>query len=138
MSSDVMRVRLHLRGVRVLEVAVDAPGRLEVAVEAAWSWSRCPHCGFKCRRVHDRRVKRVWDQPVSGRETVLLWQRRRWRCDNCAERHLEDGQFQWSVHGEGSVQFCWCSVVEPAAARRAGVSWHLVNDVVRAWAALDD
>ena len=90
MSSDVMRVRLGLRGVRVLEVAVDAPGRLVVAVEAAWSWSRCPHCGFKCRRVHDRRVKRVWDQPVSGRETVLLWRRRRWRCDNCAERHLED------------------------------------------------
>ena len=60
MSSDVMRVRLHLRGVRVLEVVADSPGRLEVAVEAAWSWSRCPHCGFKCRRVHDRRVKRVW------------------------------------------------------------------------------
>ena len=85
MSSDVMRVRLHLRGVRVLEVVADSPGRLEVAVEAAWSWSRCPHCGFKCRRVHDRRVKRVWDQPVSGRETVLLWRRQ-----NCAERHLED------------------------------------------------
>ena len=66
MSSDVMRVRLHLRGVRVLEVVADSPGRLEVAVEAAWSWSRCPHCGFKCRRVHDRRVKRVWDRPVSG------------------------------------------------------------------------
>ena len=90
MSSDVMRVRLHLRGVRVLEVVADSPGRLEVAVEAAWSWSRCPHCGFKCRRVHDRRVKRVWDRPVSGRETVLLWRRRRWRCDNCGERHLED------------------------------------------------
>ena len=55
MSSDVMRVRLHLRGVRVLEVVADSPGRLEVAVEATWSTSRCPHCGFKCRGVHDRR-----------------------------------------------------------------------------------
>ena len=43
MSSDVMRVRLHLRQVRVLEVAVDAPSRLE----AAWSWSRCPFCGVQ-------------------------------------------------------------------------------------------
>ena len=89
MSSDVMRVRLHLRQLRVVEVAVDEPGRPEV-VAAAWSWSRYPHCGFKCRRVHDRRVKRVWDRPVSGRETVLLWQRRRWRCDNCGGRHLEE------------------------------------------------
>ena len=74
------------------ESQVSAAGEppADVAVEAAWSWSRCPFCGFKCRRVHDRRVKRVWDQPVSGRETVLLWQRRRWRCDNCAGRHLED------------------------------------------------
>ena len=27
---------------------------------------------------------------MSGRETVLLWGRRRWRCDNCAGSHLED------------------------------------------------
>ena len=90
MSSDVMSVRLHLRRIRVLEVVADTPGRLEVAVEAAWSWSRCPQCGFKCRRVHDRRVKRILDRSVSGRETVLLWRRRRWRCENCGERHLED------------------------------------------------
>ena len=90
MSSNVMRVRLHLRQVRVLEVVADAPGRFKVAVEPVWSWSRCPHCGFKCRRVHDRRVKRAWDRPVSGRETVLLWRRQRWRCENCAARHLDE------------------------------------------------
>ena len=58
MSSDVMRVRLHLRGVRVLEVVADSPGRLEVAVEATWSTSRCPHCGFKCRGRHRFGVRR--------------------------------------------------------------------------------
>lgn len=89
MSSDAIRVRLHLRGVRVLEVVADTASRLEVAVEAAWSSSRCPHCGFKCRRVHDRRVKRVGDLAVSGRPTVLLWRRRRWACGNCGERRLD-------------------------------------------------
>ena len=139
MSSDVMRVRLHLRQVRVLEVVADSPSRLEVAVEAAWSWSRCPHCGFKCRRVHDRRVKRVWDQPVSGRETVLLWQRRRWRCENCSARHLEDHpEFEGKVTRRLARRLVGDVAVMPisAAARRAGVGWHLVNDLVRAWAAL--
>ena len=139
MSSDVMRVRLHLRGVRVLEVVADSPGRLEVAVEATWSTSRCPHCGFKCRGVHDRRVKRVWDQPVSGRETVLLWRRRRWRCENCSARHLEDHpEFEGKLTRRLARRLVGDVAVMPisAAARRAGVSWHLVNDVVRAWAAL--
>ena len=123
----------------MLEVVADSPGRLEAAVEAAWSWSRCPHCGFKCRRVHDRRVKRVWDQPVSGRETVLLWRRRRWRCENCGERHLEDHpEFEGKVTRRLARRLVGDVAVMPisAAARRAGVSWHLVNDLVRAWAAL--
>ena len=139
MSSDVMRVRLHLRGVRVLEVVADSPGRLEVAVEAAWSSSRCPFCGFKCRRVHDRRVKWVWGQPVSGRETVLLWRRRRWRCENCSGRHLEEHpEFEGKVTRRLARRLVGDVAVMPisAAARRAGVGWHLVNDLVRAWAAL--
>ena len=68
MSSDVMRVGLHLRGVRVLEVVADSPSRLEVAVEAAWSWSRCPHCGFKCLGFprHLRSVLRLLDAMVES------------------------------------------------------------------------
>ena len=138
MSPDVMRVRLHLRQVRVLEVVVDTASRLEVAVEAAWSSSRCPCCGFRCRRVHDRRVRRVRDRPVSGRETVLLWRRRRWRCDNCGERHLESHpEFEGRLTRRLARGLVADAAVMPvsAAARRAGVGWHLVNDLVLAWAA---
>ena len=49
--SDVMQVRLHLSGVRVMRVGVDSVERLEVEVESAREWSRCRHCGFKCYRV---------------------------------------------------------------------------------------
>ena len=113
MSSDVRSVRLHLRRIRVLEVVADTPGCLEVAVEAAWSWSRCPQCGFRCRRVHDRRVKRILDRSVSGRETVLLWRR-------LARRLVVDARV----------------MPVATAARRCGVGWHLVNDLVKVWAAL--
>ena len=47
MASDVMRVRLHLRQVRVLAVVVDTPGELVVEVESTVSRPRCPHCGFR-------------------------------------------------------------------------------------------
>ena len=71
--SDVMSVRLHLRGVRVVKVLVDTVDRLVVEVVSAREWSRCQHCGFRCHKVWDRRAKRVRDLGVSGRRTMLVW-----------------------------------------------------------------
>jgi transposase len=85
-----MQVRLHLRLIRVLEVVVDTVAELMVEVVSTRSWSRCPHCGFTCRRVHDSRLRKVRDLPVSGRRVTLLWRRRRFSCGDCGERHLEN------------------------------------------------
>ena len=59
MSADVMRVRLHLRGVRVTEVVVDTPTELVVGVVSTKKLSKCPGCGRSCPRVHDRRRRQV-------------------------------------------------------------------------------
>ena len=133
--SDVMSVRLHLSGVRVRGVLVDDPGRLEVEVESARGWSRCPLCGFRCERVWDRRAKRVRDLAVSGRRTVLVWRRRRFWCGNCGERHLEDhAQFE-----AGLTRRLVCRLVSDArvmsiraVARHHGVGWHRIMRLVRA------
>ena len=45
MACDVMRVRLHLRQIRVLAVVVDTPEELRVRVESTVSRPRCLHCG---------------------------------------------------------------------------------------------
>ena len=90
MASDVMRVRLHLRQIRVLAVASDTPSELRVEVESTVRRPRCPACGFGWVRVHDTRRRKVRDLEVSGRWTTLVWRRRRFVCDNCDSRHLED------------------------------------------------
>ena len=90
MASDVMRVRLHLREIRVLAVVVDTPSELRVRVESTVRRPRCPHCGFKCHRVHDTRERSVRDLEVSGRRTTLVWMRRRLVCGNCDSRWLEE------------------------------------------------
>ena len=41
MATDVMRVRLHLRGIRVTEVLVDEVDELRVAVESTAGRSCC-------------------------------------------------------------------------------------------------
>lgn len=93
MSPDAMTVRLHLRRIRVVVVVVDLIERLVVEVTDVRRVVRCPHCGFKTTRVHDTRRLRVRDLPTQGRPTDLEWLRRRFRCDECEERH-------WETHPE--------------------------------------
>ena len=133
--SDVMSVRLHLGGVRVLGVLVDTVDRLEVEVESTRGWSRCRHCGFRCHRVWDRRSKRVRDLEVSGRRTVLVWRRRRFWCANCEERHLEEHD----LFVGGLTRRLARRLVEDArvmsiraASRRHGVGWHRIMGLVKA------
>jgi len=136
--SDVMSVRLHLSGVRVRRVLVDSVDRLEVEVESAREWSRCPDCGFRCHRVWDRRRKRIRDLEVSGRRATLVWRRRRFVCSNCGERHLED---HTKFAGGLTRRFAHRLVQDArrmsirAASRHHGVGWHRIMRLVDAEAA---
>ena len=95
--------------------------------------------GFKCRRVHDRRDKKVRDLEVSGRRTVLVWSRRRMVCDNCDSRFLEDHPaFEGALTGRLARRLVADAKVMTfsAAARRHGVHWHGVRALVDVWSAL--
>jgi transposase len=138
-APDTMAVRLHLRAIRVLAVLVDALDELVVAVTSTASSSRCPHCGFSCRRVHDVRERRVRDLAVNGRPVTLVWRRRRFACDGCGERHLEDhGEFE----GRMTRRMARAVVADAkvmslrAVARRHRLSWSAVMALVAEWAAL--
>ena len=139
MASDDMRVRLHLRETRVLEVQVDTPGELRVSVESTVRRARCPACGFRCRRVHDTRWREVRDLEASGRRVTLVWRRRRFACDNCEHRWLEehpefDGRLTRRL-AQRLVADAEVMTVR-AVVRRHGVGWHAVMALVRAWSGL--
>ncbi len=139
MALDTMRVRLHLRLIRVLTVLVDTPTRLEVEVASTRSWSRCPFCGFKTRAVHDSRRRKIRDLPVSGRRVTLVWIRRRFSCANCDERHLEDHQeFEGGLTRRLARQLVADAKVMSirSVVRRHGLDWHLIQALVTAWSAL--
>ena len=139
MAPDTMRVRLHLRLIRVLTVLVDTASRLEVEVVSTRSWSRCPSCGFKTRKVHDRRRRKIRDLPVSGRRVTLVWVRRRFVCGNCDERHLETHpEFEGGLTrrlARGLVADAKVMSIR-SVVRRHGLDWHLIQDLVTAWSAL--
>ena len=139
MGSDHMRVKLHLRQVRVLGVSVDTPGRLDVEVASTRSWSRCVFCGFKCRAVHDRRCRRIRDLEVSGRRTTLVWARRRFACGNCGERHIEEHpEFDGAMTRRLARRLVADAKVMSirSVVRRHGVGWQTIQGLVDAWSAL--
>lgn len=137
MAPDCMQVRLHLRLIRVLEVLTDTIDALVVAVGSTRSWSRCPHCGFACRDVHDTRTKKIRDLAVSGRRVTLVWHRRRFSCANCAERHLETHD---EFEGRLTRRLARALVVDAkvmsirAVARRHDIGWATVMGLVTDWA----
>ncbi len=139
MAPDTMRVRLHLRLIRVLAVLVDTTTRLEVEVASTRSWSRCPHCGFKTRTVHDRRRRKIRDLAVSGRPMTLVWIRRRFSCSNCDERHLETHpEFEGGLTRRLARQLVADAKVMSirSVVRRHGLDWHLIQTLVTSWSAL--
>ena len=141
MSPDAMTIRLHLRRMRVLEVAVDAPERLEVVVEDARSVVRCSHCGFRTRAVHDRRRVRVTDLTCGGRPTTLVWLRRRFRCGECGERFLEAchpefvrNRITWVTRRVARTlvrDVNQLSIRE--LSRRWALGWHFIMALVAGW-----
>jgi transposase len=138
-----MTVRLHLRRVRVLAVLVDLIERLVIEVSDTRRLVRCPHCGFRTGRVHDRRRVTVHDLPTQGRATTLVWLRRRFDCDNCEERH-------WESHPEIVVgrrthvtRRLARQLVRDVSAmsirevsRRTGLPWHFIMALTADWSYL--
>ena len=140
MASDVMRVRLHLRQIRVLAVVSDTPSELVVEVESTVTRPRCPHCGFRCGSVHDTRRRKIRDLEVSGPRTTLVWhRRRRLSCGNCGERFLED---HCAFEGRLTRRLARRLVADAqdmtiaAVARRHKLGWHVVMALVRDWSDL--
>ena len=101
--------------------------------------SSCPHCGRSCRRVHDRRQRRIRDLEVSGRLTVLLWTQRRYVCDWCGKRHMEThSEFLGGITRRLARRLVQDAQAMPlrAVARRYRISWHLIMSLVRDWSHL--
>jgi len=133
-----MTVRLHLYRIRVVKVMVDLPERVEVMVRDIRSVVRCPWCGFKTSKVHEARSVKVKDVPRGHQKVTLMWQRRRFECTNCGERHTESHP---AIENKMTTRLARAIVKDARhlsiteIARRYGLSWHTVMTLVRDWSA---
>jgi transposase len=137
-TPDSMTVRLHLYRIRVVDILVDLPERLEVVIRDLRSVVRCPWCGFKTTKVHETRRVRVRDVPRGRQHVTLIWLRRRFQCTSCGERHTEshpaiEGKLTARVARQIVTDARHLSITE--IGRRYGLSWHTVMTLVTQWSA---
>ncbi|MQB02346.1 MAG: hypothetical protein GEU78_19330, partial [Actinobacteria bacterium] len=137
-SRQYARVRLHLQRIRVVEVLVDLPERLEVLVRDLRPVVRCPFCAFKTTKVHETRRVRVKDVPRGRQHVTLVWLRRRFECANCGERHTENHP---AIEGKLTGRLARAIVKDAQQlsiseiSRRYGLSWSTIMALVKAWSA---
>lgn len=70
----------HLRGLRVLTVAVSDADEVVLNVEATRGSARCPACHRRSRHVHSHYARHIADQPIGDRRVAIRWRVRRFRC----------------------------------------------------------
>jgi transposase len=78
---DVTCVLAGLDEFEVTGAVETAVGELEVSVRVARPDAACPGCGTFSSRVKEYRTQRVRDGLSYERPTILVWAKRRFRCD---------------------------------------------------------
>lgn len=146
MQSDPKRVCEILvglgDGVRVVGVEDRAGEALRVHVRCDDPPAGCSGCGGRVDQKGLERVELV-DLAAFGRQTRLVWHKRRWRCaGRCgagswteqrpgiapARHRLTTRAGRWATRQVGE-----CARPVSDIATELGVDWHTVNDCVIAW-----
>ena len=83
---------LGLEDVIVKKVYDDAEG-CHVELELPRRVHICPCCGESTDRIHDYRMQKIKDLPISGKNTYLHLRKRRYVCESCGKRFYEDNSF---------------------------------------------
>lgn len=88
MRNEITNATLDLEGIVVLAASI-GDDQTELVVESRHDAGCCPSCGRAALEPKERPETLIRDLPISGRPTVLVWRKRRWRCVSCHRSFTE-------------------------------------------------
>lgn len=81
-----------MEGVEIEKIEENAEENV-IQASIARNAQPCKHCRQSIDRVHDYRVRRVWDLELQGKLLQLLYRRRQYVCPTCRKRFSEVNDF---------------------------------------------
>lgn len=91
LSSNNITKLIDIQDVLVKNIEVDK-NFCFIYIELKRKFHTCPCCGNKTNSIHDYRQQVVKDISCFGKNTLLVINKRRYRC-SCGKRFLEDNSF---------------------------------------------
>ncbi|WP_435875192.1 ISL3 family transposase [Pseudarthrobacter oxydans] len=135
---DAASMIFNLPDYRVASTVLLLDGIRHVTVESTFP-PGCPSCGVIASRVKERRCQRLRDIPVAG-AVVLLWNKRRWFCDEylCERKSFCEATPQVPRRARSTRRLRETLVDAVIDSGRAvsetamafGISWWLVQQVI--------
>lgn len=89
MHNNCIKNLLNLKDVEVKNIK-NFKDKVEIYIQLPIIEQVCPHCGSKTSKVHDYYKQPVKDLPIYFKPTTLIYNKRRYKCNNCSKSFYED------------------------------------------------
>lgn len=92
MQTNLITKILGIQAVKVIDYCEDVNGALILNIQSTRKSLKCPMCGKRTSKIHDKRIQKVKDISFCGKTTYLSVLKRRFRC-SCGKRFTEQIQY---------------------------------------------
>ena len=83
---------IGLQGLKVTNIENDEK-TIMIYAEMERKEHNCIGCGTATDTIHDYRTQRIKDIYISGKETIIILKKRRYKCPHCNKRFYEENSF---------------------------------------------
>lgn len=73
----------------VVDSISNSDNQIVINIHRKGKYFTCPFCKSKTKRVHSKKIRRLQDLPIQGKNTILVAEARLFVCSNCKKRFIE-------------------------------------------------
>ena len=84
LSTNYNKNLLNLQDVLIKKIDKDE-NTFKIHIEMPVKEQTCPHCKNKTKYIHGYRKQKVKDLEAYGLKTILVYNKRRYRCNDCGK-----------------------------------------------------
>ena len=110
LSTNYNESLLNLQDVFIKKIEKDEKTS-KIYIEMLVSEQICPHCKNKTKYIHGYRKQKVKDLEAYGLGTILVYNKRRYRCNKCGKCFSEKNSFSFQIITTSNCNSIICMII---------------------------